>query len=350
MNIELRMPKAGLTNTEGTISEWIVPESAHVKKGETILRAENEKSVFDFESPSDGILHRMAEAGSEIKVGGIMGVLAESEAEYQRLAQGETGSADTASKAIAEMPAMAVKQTVGSAEAGTKMSRVRISPYARKLAEKNHIDIAKISGTGPAGRVVAKDIEGFAMSAGSARADRPATGTSGMILLDVTNLAALTDRLNRNGAGLACGDLLCAAAVKAAGGFFSGGKPDLALTYVDDETVKTSFLQDAGAMTPRKFCASMLAAKNGAPSEESADGLEIVDLTDQAVDGLLYAGTRMPLTVSIGRISETAVAMNGKVEIRSATRVCVACADMALVLKLLKSIQRYAAFPESILY
>ena len=113
-----------------------------------------------------------------------------------------------------------------------------------------------------------------------------------MLRLDVTRLATLVDRLNQNGAGLVCGDLLCAAVVKAAGLLFSGKKLALALTVPDGEALRTTFLPDAESMAPRELVAAMRAAQNGAACENSADGLEIIDLTEQAIDGLIYTGKK----------------------------------------------------------
>lgn len=246
MSIELIMPKAGLTNTEGTVGDWKVNEGAAVKKGDTILEIENEKVTMEFNSPGDGILHITAETGTEVLVGGIMGYLAENQAEYALLRKAGPVSGTEPERADVNAAVSAEVTAFIPAAAG---KRVKASPLARKRAAKAGIDLSLIQGTGPAGRIVAKDVAGF-VAAAAALPERsniktqpvgevirvPHTAarkaiakrmqdslrsmaqTSASVELDVTELVALRKRLasqeERLGTRITLNDLLSRAVVK----------------------------------------------------------------------------------------------------------------------------------------
>ncbi|MCA9860344.1 MAG: hypothetical protein KC438_11510, partial [Thermomicrobiales bacterium] len=67
----VKMPKWGLTMTQGTIVDWLVEEGAEVSEGDMILTVETEKAVDDVGAPASGVLYKIvAPAGSEIDVSG----------------------------------------------------------------------------------------------------------------------------------------------------------------------------------------------------------------------------------------------------------------------------------------
>jgi len=114
---------------ESGVVYWHKKEGSEVKKGETIASIEGEKSVFDIESPIDGVLHKIFfQDGQEVAVGQVIGIIVE---------PGEE---------IAEMPEV------------EKEVKIKISPRARKLAEKYGIDLTKIRGSGAGGRIIEADI------------------------------------------------------------------------------------------------------------------------------------------------------------------------------------------------
>ena len=86
MAIELRMPKIGLTMTEGKVIEWRKAVGERVEAGEVVYVFETEKTSFDVEAPKPGFLARIVAGIDEtVPVGAIVGLLAEREEE---LAQG----------------------------------------------------------------------------------------------------------------------------------------------------------------------------------------------------------------------------------------------------------------------
>ena len=166
MAIEITMPKLGLTMETGKITEWKKKEGDQVKKGEILLVVETEKITYEVEAPGDGILHIVVPVEGEVPVAELIGYLAADKAEYDKVAAG--GAAPAAAPAAAAAPAPAAAPAAAApvpakaaAPARAPGERVKSSPYARKLADEAGIDIALVGGTGPEGRVVAKDVEAF---------------------------------------------------------------------------------------------------------------------------------------------------------------------------------------------
>ncbi len=163
MSIALLMPKAGLTNTEGTIVAWRADEGVRINKSEVVAEVETEKSTLDFVSPGDGILHIVHPAGTEIEVGGVMGYLAADRAEYEAMLAPQTTETPAAA-AIPEKTAASAAEafqapSVPAKNSHDETSRVYATPLARKLCKNAGADIALIAGTGPGGRVLRKDVE-----------------------------------------------------------------------------------------------------------------------------------------------------------------------------------------------
>lgn len=153
---ELVMPKAGLTNTEGTIAAWQVKEGAKVKKGDVLLELENEKTTMEFQSTADGFIHIVANAGEVVAVGGTMGYVAESSADYEAIKaikKGTTMMSAPDSKAEGKVTA-----PVQTSLTQAKDVYIKASPLAKKIAKKADIDLALVTGTGPNGRVLERDV------------------------------------------------------------------------------------------------------------------------------------------------------------------------------------------------
>lgn len=163
----------GATMEEGTIVSWKVKEGDAVKTGQVLLELESDKSVFEYESPCDGLIRKiLAKEGETLAVQSTIAVI------------GDAGDAIPAEWLIATpaaKPAIAavatIAPTVQAATAGAKFDKggPKISPRARKLAEQLGVDIVKVTGTGPAGRIESADVE---KAAKSPQASVSAVGTA----------------------------------------------------------------------------------------------------------------------------------------------------------------------------
>jgi len=152
-------PKLGMSMSDVTIVEWRVKEGERVEKGTPVLVIETEKTEWNVEAGASGFLHILAEEGEQAKIGQVVGLIAETKEEFKKL-QKEPPPQPLAAEVKAVSPAEAVGGKPEAARVATgEGERIRISPIARKMAEEQMIDITRVKGTGPDGRIVKEDIE-----------------------------------------------------------------------------------------------------------------------------------------------------------------------------------------------
>lgn len=173
MAILITMPKLSDTMEEGGIASWLKKEGEFVEDGEALVEIETDKATMEYASPEEGyILKLVAAAGEGVALDGPICVLGEKGesfdldkliAESGGGSKASHGSSDTPAEKKEETPAPAPSAPVA---AGVSQSgRVKASPLAKKIAEANGIDVANVSGSGPNGRVVQRDVQS-AMSSG----------------------------------------------------------------------------------------------------------------------------------------------------------------------------------------
>jgi pyruvate dehydrogenase E2 component (dihydrolipoamide acetyltransferase) len=160
----ITMPKWGIEMTQGTITGWHAEPGQALGKGDTLLDVETEKIVNSVEAPVPGTLRRiLADVGATENVGALIAVFAAPEVPDAEIDAFVTGfqPADTSFEpdagGAAAAPATPPPTTVETGEAGGK-----VSPIARRLAERLGIDITQIKGTGTHGRVSKEDVEAYA--------------------------------------------------------------------------------------------------------------------------------------------------------------------------------------------
>ena len=157
MATEVIMPVLGMTMESGTIVEWLKQEGDPVKVGEILFTVETDKSVMEVEAKVTGILLKTVHApGDSVPIQKVIAYIG---------APGETiGVSATTATSVPSAPqglssvssAAAPSPTVGSGD------RIKVSPKARKRASTLGIGLDQVTGTGPGGRIVFADIEGFA--------------------------------------------------------------------------------------------------------------------------------------------------------------------------------------------
>ena len=159
MPAQIVIPKLGMSMSDVKMVEWKVKEGEKVEKGSVVLVIETEKTEWNVEADASGFLHILVQEGIKAKIGQVVGLIAETKEEMEKL-QKETPRELLTSEAKVAPPAEAAQVKPGAAgvEAGER-ERIRISPVARKMAEEHRVDITRIKGTGPDGRIVRVDIE-----------------------------------------------------------------------------------------------------------------------------------------------------------------------------------------------
>jgi pyruvate dehydrogenase E2 component (dihydrolipoamide acetyltransferase) len=201
----ITMPKWGIEMTEGTITGWRVGEGQRVERGAEILDVETEKIVNAVESPAAGTLRRILASDGETRaVGELIGVIAEeytSEADIARFIESFVAAVVSFDAEPATAPATTAAATAGAATAGAATAgaatagaehasaaeappaaadaadEARVSPIARRVAQRLGVDLSQVTGTGRNGRISKEDVEIFAAHAGGAA--KPAAAAAG---------------------------------------------------------------------------------------------------------------------------------------------------------------------------
>ncbi|WP_347551814.1 dihydrolipoamide acetyltransferase family protein [Pseudalkalibacillus hwajinpoensis] len=153
MSLELIMPKLGMSMEEGTLVEWVKEKGAPVKKGETVAVISSDKIEKDIESPGDGYLIEMtAELNDVVPVGKPIGYIGE---ESEQVIQQSSESSEVREETATSVEVLDRPEPIVS----KKRNKIRISPAAKKLANKVGLNVEELNGTGPNGRVTRADVE-----------------------------------------------------------------------------------------------------------------------------------------------------------------------------------------------
>lgn len=146
MRRELRMPKLGLTMTKGALSEWAVEVGGAFKVGDALFVIETDKVATEVPADADGVLTEiLTSTGETVAVGEIVGYWDD--------------GAEAGVSASASSPA-------------APTARVPATPLARRLAKQMQVDLAPVQGSGPRGRIQARDVQ--AAAAGAVPGAQPA--------------------------------------------------------------------------------------------------------------------------------------------------------------------------------
>jgi len=204
----VRMPKLSDTMTEGVVSAWHKKVGDKVKSGEVLAEIETDKATMEFESFTDGVLlHIGVQPGKAAPVDGVLAVLGKEGEDITKLladAEGEAPkekaevkeekdqepkeqeqkarpvenkddpsehSVEKAAPVTAPSKAPAARPLFGgtpnAVAPASGNGRVTASPLARRLAEEKGIDLGRVHGSGPEGRITKRDIEEFSGGIGS---------------------------------------------------------------------------------------------------------------------------------------------------------------------------------------
>jgi pyruvate dehydrogenase E2 component (dihydrolipoamide acetyltransferase) len=162
----IEMPKLADTMTEGTIVKWCIKEGDKVSSGDVVAEVETDKATMEMETFDDGIVHKLlVAAGQRVPCGTAIALI---------LGKGEQPPTDGSLPAVVARPAAAAAAAVtpgavataapvaaptSRAALGSGSSRVKASPLARKVAAATGVALARLTGTGPGGRIIARDVE-----------------------------------------------------------------------------------------------------------------------------------------------------------------------------------------------
>ena len=155
---EVRLPQLGQTMEEGTIVGWMVKVGDEVKKGDCIFEVETDKATLEVESPAEGFVkHILAEIGQTVPVSEPILVLGERGEQVPQSFLDSLKSGTAAAPVAKAAPAP--EQAKPEPQPAEPADRVKVSPRAKKLAGRLDVNLATVTGTGPAGRITEQDVK-----------------------------------------------------------------------------------------------------------------------------------------------------------------------------------------------
>ena len=163
MALEILMPALSPTMEEGTLAKWLVAEGDRVQSGDLLAEIETDKATMEFEAVDEGVIGKLlvAEGTANVKVNSAIAILLE-EGDAADATVSPAQSAAAAAPLTHEASAVDAPATTAAPAAAVSNDGTRIfaSPLARRIAADQGLDLAKITGSGPKGRIVKADVSG----------------------------------------------------------------------------------------------------------------------------------------------------------------------------------------------
>jgi len=164
----IAMPKLGMTMEEGTVVQWPLDVGEAVAKGQVVLVIESEKTEVEIEATAGGVLrHVYVEEGETVPCGTLLGAITDDaeapfDADAFRAARVPAKEEAASEAPEARRPAAREGAAGGSGAHAGASERRPVAPAARALARKLGLELDRIGGSGPGGRVTKKDVQAFA--------------------------------------------------------------------------------------------------------------------------------------------------------------------------------------------
>ena len=204
MPINILMPALSPTMEKGNLAKWLKKEGDKVKSGDIIAEIETDKATMEVEAVDEGTIAKIvvAEGTADVPVNQVIAVLAGEGEDVKAAAAGASSAAPApkpqaaaapkteapkteAPKADAPKPASsaasaaaAPKPQTAAPQTSPSGDRVFASPLARRLAKEAGIEVSRIQGSGPHGRIIARDVEGAKSGKGMKPAGAPSAAPS----------------------------------------------------------------------------------------------------------------------------------------------------------------------------
>jgi pyruvate/2-oxoglutarate dehydrogenase complex dihydrolipoamide acyltransferase (E2) component len=144
---EFKLPDLGEGLTEGEIARWLVSEGQEISEDDPLVEVQTDKTTVEIPSPAGGVVARILVAeGEVVPVGTVLVVI------------GEDGATAAAEPATDKPEARGSSIPRGQTPASREKGRVRATPLVRRLAQELGVELDRLEGTGPQGRVTEEDV------------------------------------------------------------------------------------------------------------------------------------------------------------------------------------------------
>jgi pyruvate dehydrogenase E2 component (dihydrolipoamide acetyltransferase) len=185
------MPKLGFDMAEGTLVRWIKNEGDQINKGDVLAEIETDKATVEVESSASGVVRKLiVDQGAVVPIGAAIAIVgtADEKIEEPSAVSGQP-SARLEEKPQGSMKPEAPLPAIPMTTAVPKAGLVKASPLAKKMAGDSKVDLSRIRGSGPGGRIVRRDIEAALSSAQPSAASRQ---TAAVIVAHEDEIVPLT--------------------------------------------------------------------------------------------------------------------------------------------------------------
>ncbi|MFG1295994.1 pyruvate dehydrogenase complex dihydrolipoamide acetyltransferase [Xanthobacter variabilis] len=181
MPVDILMPALSPTMEKGNLAKWVKKEGDTVKSGDVIAEIETDKATMEVEAVDEGVLAKILvpEGTQDVPVNQLIAVLAAEGEDVKAVAAsaGQGGAPAAAPAPSAPAPVAAAAPAAAPVPAAAPApqaagARVFASPLARRIAKDKGLDLNAVAGTGPHGRIIARDVE--AAQPGAKAAPAPA--------------------------------------------------------------------------------------------------------------------------------------------------------------------------------
>ncbi|MEW6094383.1 MAG: dihydrolipoamide acetyltransferase family protein [Chloroflexota bacterium] len=153
----INMPKLGFDMAEGTLVRWVKKVGETVNKGEVLAEIETDKATVEVESSASGVVRKLlVDEGAVVPVNTPIAVVGSADENIEEITSqaGQTSKVERQPAASDLKPAPIETSTVHG-----QPSMLRASPLAKKMARERSLDLSRVQGTGPGGRIVRRDVE-----------------------------------------------------------------------------------------------------------------------------------------------------------------------------------------------
>jgi 2-oxoglutarate decarboxylase len=171
--VQIQMPEMGESVTEGIVLEWHVAEGDFVHEGDTVVEVSTDKVDAEVPAPADGVITKLiAQVDDEVPVGAPLAEMEPGEGSDGGNGTAEGSNASAAGPVTGEGGALRADgpsstppspapptEDGGNGSGGTNAGNgVRATPVARRVAEKNGVDLGSVAGSGPGSKVTKDDV------------------------------------------------------------------------------------------------------------------------------------------------------------------------------------------------
>ncbi len=193
----INMPKLGFDMAEGTLVRWVKTVGETINKGEVLAEIETDKATVEVESSASGVvLKHLVDQGAVVPVSTPIAVIGAAGEDISSQPSADSGQQTILVEETTPQPApkpALVQSSIGSPQSEI----VKASPLAKKMARDKNVDLGKVQGTGPGGRIVRRDIEAALASGPQTTDRRPQAVVSGPLSEVAVSREAETVQLSK---------------------------------------------------------------------------------------------------------------------------------------------------------